>query len=51
VNILGIPQIVLLGDAFTPAVAYISGNRSDGSWFDRAALKNQRRADIKASER
>ncbi len=37
VNILFIPQIVLSGDAFAPAVAYISGNRSDGLSFDQAA--------------
>jgi hypothetical protein len=30
VNIFSIPQIVLLGDAFAPAVVYIAGNRSDG---------------------
>jgi hypothetical protein len=29
VNILSIPQIVLSGDEFAPAVVYISGNRSD----------------------
>jgi hypothetical protein len=29
VNIVAIPQIVFLGDAFAPAVAYIAGNRSD----------------------
>jgi hypothetical protein len=29
VNILSIPQIVLSGDAFASAVAYIAGNRSD----------------------
>jgi len=28
VNSLSIPQIVLLGDAFAPAVAYIAGNRT-----------------------
>jgi hypothetical protein len=51
VNIVAIPQIVLLGDAFAPAVAYIAGNLSVGLWFDQAALKSQCRADIKASER